>query len=115
MAGDVMTEVVTVPERKARETARRRAAADIVMAELKAFAARHRGQFVVFGSVAEGRMSFDSDFDVVVDFPPERENAAVEFAEDICRRENLPSDVHVKSLAGERFLARIAKHAVNLP
>ena len=34
-----MTEVVTVTERKARESARRRAAADIVMSELKAFGA----------------------------------------------------------------------------
>jgi hypothetical protein len=49
------------------------------------------------------------------DYPPERENAAVEFAEDICRREDLSSDVHVKSLASERFLARIAKDAVTLP
>jgi predicted nucleotidyltransferase len=66
MAGDVMTEVVTLPERKARETARRRAAADVIMPELKAFAERHRGRYLVFGSVAERRMSFDSDFDVVV-------------------------------------------------
>jgi predicted nucleotidyltransferase len=110
-----MTEIVTVPQRKARETARRQAAADLIMAELKAFAANHGGRFMVYGSVAEGRMSFDSDFDVVIDFPLEGENAAVEFVEDICRRENLPSDIHLKSLASERFLARIAGHAVTLP
>jgi predicted nucleotidyltransferase len=110
-----MKEVVTVPQRKARETARRRAAADRAIAELKAFAAGDGGRFMVSGSVAENRMSFDSDFDVVVDFPLERENAAVEFVEDLCRRLNLPADVHLKSLASARFLARIADHAVTLP
>jgi hypothetical protein len=65
--------------------------------------------------VAEDRMSFDSDFDVVVDFPADRENAAIEFVEDLCRAKNLPADVHLKSMVSERFLARIAGHAVVLP
>jgi len=110
-----MTEIVTVPQRKAREIARRRAAADAIMAELKAFAASHGGRYMVFGSVAENRMSFESDFDVVVDFPLDLENAAVEFVEDLCRRLDLPADVHLKSLASARFLGRIADHAVTLP
>jgi predicted nucleotidyltransferase len=115
MAGAAMIEVVTIPQRRAREAARRRAAADLVIAELKAFALSRGGRFVVFGSVAEDRMSFDSDFDVVVDFPPGRENEAIEFVEDLCRREDLPADVHLRSLASERFLTRIADHAVTLP
>lgn len=109
-----MTEVVTISQRKARETARRRAAAVTVMAELRIFAARHGGRFTIFGSVAEGRMSFDSDFDVIVDFPIEHEIAAVEFVEDLCRREKLPHDIHLGSLASRRFLDRIAEHAVTL-
>jgi predicted nucleotidyltransferase len=64
-----MSEVVTVPERKVREAARRRAAARDVMVEAREFAAVHGGRFYVFGSVAEDRMKYDSDFDVVVDFP----------------------------------------------
>lgn len=85
------------------------------MAALRDFALRRGGRFVVFGSVAEDRMSFESDFDVLVDFPPEVETAAVEFVEDLCRAHNLPADIHLKSLASERFLARITDHAVSLP
>ncbi|UFZ02277.1 nucleotidyltransferase domain-containing protein [Bradyrhizobium ontarionense] len=110
-----MVQFVTVSERKARETARRRRAADAVMAELRGFAERCGGHFIVFGSVARQLMSFDSDFDVIIDVPREHELAAVELAEDLCRRHELPADIHLKSQASERLLARIADHAVTLP
>lgn len=60
-------------------------------------------------------MSFDSDFDVIVDVPREHELAAVELAEDLCRRQELPADIHLRSQASARLLARIAGHAVTLP
>lgn len=110
-----MVEVVTISERKARETARRRAAADVVMAGLRAFAERCGGHFIVFGSVAQQRLSFDSDLDVLVDVPREHEGEAVELVEDLCRRHDLPADIQLKSQASERLLARIAYHAVTLP
>jgi predicted nucleotidyltransferase len=110
-----MTEIVTVPERKAREAARRRTAAREVMTEARDFAAAQGGRFYVFGSVAENRIRYDSDFDVVVDFPIEREDEAVAFVETACRRRNLPSDVHLKSRASQRFLDRIRGHMVALP
>ena len=110
-----MAEIVTVPERKAREAERRRTAACEVMTEARDFAAARGGRFYVFGSVAEGRIGYDSDFDVVVDFPTEGEQEAVEFVEEACRRHNLPSDVHLKSRASERFLDRIRGHMVALP
>jgi predicted nucleotidyltransferase len=109
-----MSDVVTVSQRKARETARRRAAADLIMAECRAFAASYGGRFLVFGSVAEDRMKFDSDFDVVVDFP-EHEKEAVNFVEEACHRLNLPCDVIPKSTSSDRFLDRINNHAVPLP
>ena len=110
-----MTEVVTVTERKARESARRRAAADIVMSELKAFGAGRGGKFLIFGSAAEDRMKFDSDLDVVVDLPADREAEALDFVEDACRRQNLPADVHLLSQSSDQFLARIRGHMVQLP
>jgi predicted nucleotidyltransferase len=110
-----MVEVVTISERKARETARRRAAADRVMAELKAFAERYGGRFIVFGSVAQQRLSFDSDFDVIIDVPREHEMAAVELVEDLCRSHDLPADIHLRSQTSDGLLARIADHAVTLP
>ncbi|MCL8486481.1 MULTISPECIES: N-acetylmuramoyl-L-alanine amidase [Bradyrhizobium] len=113
--GAVMIEVVTVSERKERETARRQRAADPLMVELKAFAQRCGGHFSVFGSVAQQRLSFDSDFDVIVDIPPEQEVAAVELVEDLCRQHGLPTDIRLKSHANERLLARVADYAVILP
>jgi predicted nucleotidyltransferase len=111
----MMTEIVTVPERKAREAARRRAAARDVMSEAREFATIRGGRFYVFGSVAEDRIKYDSDFDVVVDFPAASEAEAAEFVEEACRRRDLPPDVHLKSRARERFLDRIRDHMVALP
>jgi predicted nucleotidyltransferase len=108
-----MSDVVTVSERKARETLRRRSAAASVMSELREFGHARGGKFIVFGSAAEDRMKFDSDFDVVVDFPSETE--AVDFVEDLCRKHDLPADVHLKSVSSERFLSRIRDHMIVLP
>jgi predicted nucleotidyltransferase len=110
-----MPEIVTVSERKARETARRRAAALAVMAEAREFASVHGGRFHVFGSAAEDRMKYDSDFDVVVDFPLPTEMEAAEFVEEACRRRNIPSDIHLRSRASARFLDRIRDSMVSLP
>jgi predicted nucleotidyltransferase len=110
-----MSHIVTVAERKAREAARRRAAADFVMSEMKAFCTEHGGRFLIFGSAAEDRMRFDSDLDVVVDFPAEREAEALDFVEDACRRQNLPADIHLKSRSSSGFLDRIRDHMIQLP
>ena len=110
-----MSRIVTVTERKNRERDRRRAAAEIVMSEMKAYGTEHGGRFFVFGSVAEDRMRFDSDLDVVVDFPAPREADAVDFVEDICRKQNLPVDVQMKSRSSGRFLDRIQNHIIELP
>jgi predicted nucleotidyltransferase len=110
-----MSDVVTVSERKARETLRRRSAAASVMSELREFGHARGGKFIVFGSAAEDRMKFDSDFDVVVDFPSDRETEAVDFVEDLCRKHDLPADVHLKSVSSERFLGRIRDHMIVLP
>jgi predicted nucleotidyltransferase len=110
-----MSRIVTVTERKDWESARRRAAADVVMSEMKAFGTERGGRFFIFGSAAEDRMKFDSDLDVVVDFPAEREAEAVNFVEDVCRKQKLPADIHVKSSSSSRFLDRIQNHMIQLP
>ena len=110
-----MSLIVTVAERKARETARHRAAVDRVISEMKAFGAEHGGRFFIFGSAAEDRMKFDSDLDIIVDFPAEREAEALDFVEDACRRQNLPADIHLKSRSSSRFLDRIRNHMIQVP
>jgi predicted nucleotidyltransferase len=110
-----MPEIVTVSERKSREAARRCAAALNVMAEAREYALTRGGRFYVFGSVAAGRIKYDSDFDVVVDFPFGIEAEAADFVEEACQRRRLPSDVHLKSRASKRFLDRIRDQIVSLP
>lgn len=48
-----MSSIVIVAERKAREAARRRAAASLVMAELRTFAVERGGRFLIFGSASK--------------------------------------------------------------
>lgn len=110
-----MSSIVTIAERKSRETARRRAAADLVMSEMRSFGAERGGRFLIFGSAAEDRMKFDSDLDVVVDFPAELELEALEFVEDACRRQGLPADIHLKSRSSDSFLGRIRGHMAQVP
>jgi predicted nucleotidyltransferase len=110
-----MTEIVTVPERQAREAARGGAAARRVMDAIKEFGAAHGGRYHVFGSAAAHRKTFDSDFNVLVDFPPERESEAAEFVENACRSAGIPFDVYLKSTASPRFLDRIRSRMIALP
>jgi predicted nucleotidyltransferase len=110
-----MTRIVTVAERKDREAARRRAAADAVMSDLRAFGAARGGRFLVFGSAAKDRMDFDSDLDVVIDFPIDDEIEAIDFVESTCRKRDLPADVHIKSRSSDRFIEAIRKEAIQLP
>jgi predicted nucleotidyltransferase len=112
---EMTPEIVTVSERKAREAAHRRSAAREVMALVREFAVTHRGRRYVFGSVAEDRMKYDSDFDVVVDFPPDMETEAAEFVENANQRLDLPCDVNLKSRATDKFLDRIRDQMVILP
>jgi hypothetical protein len=69
---------LTVAERKRRSAERLAAAADAVIRELADYARKTGGpgRFIVFGSAASGEMRYDSDFDVIVDFPAAEEAAA---------------------------------------
>jgi predicted nucleotidyltransferase len=105
-----MSAVVTVSERKARETERLRKAADSIFAELIGYAAAHHGRYMVFGSVATGAIRPDSDSDVVVDFPEEAERAAIDAVEAVCTKYGMRADVHSTRTAGPNFLKRISGH-----
>jgi predicted nucleotidyltransferase len=105
-----MSAVVTVSERKARETERLRKAAASIVAELTGYAAVHHGRYFVFGSVATGAIRPDSDFDVVVDFPEDAERAAIAEVEAVCAKYRIPADVHSTRTSGPDFLNRISGH-----
>jgi predicted nucleotidyltransferase len=101
--------VVTVSERKRRSAERMTAAAEAVMAELLEYARAHGGKFIVFGSAASGTMRRDSDLDVIVDFPLDREADAWREVEDACVRHGIKPDVLPASMTKKSFISRIMK------
>ena len=62
---------------------------------------------MVFGSAARGDIRFDSDFDLVVDFPPAKERGALEFAERACVEHGLRPDLRLMSEISPHFVERI--------
>jgi predicted nucleotidyltransferase len=105
-----MSAVVTVSERKARETERLRKAAGNILAELTRYAAVNQGRYLVFGSVATGAIRPDSDFDVIVDFPEKAERAAIDEVETVCAKYGMRADIHSARTSGPDFLKRISGH-----
>lgn len=101
--------IVTLPERKAREAARRTDAVARVSARLAAYARAHGGRYLIYGSAARGAMRFDSDVDILVDFPPELHADSWRFAEDACAEERLPADIRPYAWCSERFLAHVSR------
>ncbi len=104
--------VTTLTERKAAEAARRKRAADDVVRELDEYARKHGGRFVIFGSYATDTMRFDSDLDVLIDFPADRTGDAWRFVEDVCARLAVPLDVHDARTTKASFVERV--HAQGL-
>ena len=107
--------VVTVQERKTRRAEQLRAAAKSAIAKLRIYATERSGQFLVFGLAARNDMQFDSDFDVIVDFPLGAQSAARDYAEDICRSVGLTPDVHLISEASPTLMSRVSRDALTLP
>lgn len=109
MSGGAMdsTTLTTVPARKAAEAARRVQAAHEAIGELARHARDNGGRFIVFGSYVTGTMRFDSDLDLLIDFPRERSGDAWRFAEDVCARLALPVDLHDAITTKPAFVERV--------
>jgi predicted nucleotidyltransferase len=103
-----MERIVTLAERKAAEAERRQSAVDEMRPELAAYAREHGGRFLLFGSAARGQMRFDSDVDILVDFPPDALNDAWNFAERACWDRRLEPDITPFSWCKGRFRERVA-------
>jgi len=106
--------VVTVEERKKSEAARRRAAVAEIMRALSEFAKEHGGKFLIFGSAARGMIGYDSDIDVIVDFPAEEEADACSYVEHLCARYELQADLLSKRTTAQKFLDRISIESMAL-
>ena len=79
-----MARIVTLKEQKAAEAERRLRAVDDLRSALAEYAREHGGRFLLFGSAARGDMRYDSDVDILVDFPPDTLDDAWNFAERAC-------------------------------
>jgi predicted nucleotidyltransferase len=108
--------VVTLSQRKKREAQRRGDAARAVMDRLRAYitTSGNVGRFIVFGSAVTKSMRHDSDFDVMIDFPPDRESAAWRVVEDACREADLPADILSTATTTSRFVEKILARAVEV-
>jgi|HubBroStandDraft_6_1064221.scaffolds.fasta_scaffold2557857_1 predicted nucleotidyltransferase len=111
---EAMDRIVTVAERKTAEAARRQRAVADLRCALDAYARAHGGRFLLFGSAAHGQMRYDSDVDILVEFPPDRQGAAWNFAERACWDRRLEPDVMAAAWCSEDFLALVRPKAVVL-
>jgi Nucleotidyltransferase domain len=102
-----MGRVLTLKERKPAETDRRRRAVEDLRSALAAYARQHSGRFLLFGSAARGDMRYNSDVDILVDFPPDALDDAWNFAERACWDRRLDPDITPFSWCKGRFLERV--------
>jgi predicted nucleotidyltransferase len=107
--------IVTLRERKERELARRREAVQRIKERLRAHVqSAGNGRFIIFGSAASDTMRFDSDIDILIDFPPERESAAWRAAEEACREARLPAHILSTATTKQEFLDRVMARKVDI-
>ena len=88
-----MQRIVTLPERKAAEAARRASAVEALVPVLAEYAQVHGGRFLLFGSAARGTMTYHSDVDILLDFPEDTLGEAWNFAETACWDRKLEPDL----------------------
>ena len=89
--------ILTLKERHALKMERVARAID---AALTAYARRHGGRFVRFGSTAEGRTR-----DIIADLAGESSLVAADFAERLCRDNGMSPDTHAGAYLSPAFKA----------
>lgn len=80
-----------------------------VVTALTDYAQQRDGTFVVFGSFAQGAMRFDSDLDIMIDFPAESTGDAWRFVEDVCAKLSVSADIHDARTTKPEFAARVRR------
>lgn len=108
------TDCQTVSSIKTSEVARIVAGVVALKETQRDYANGNNGTFFFFGSAARGNLRYDSDIDVLVDFPDGRISEAWRFFEDACRKEGLTPDVRPKNLCPPKFLEKALVGAVEL-
>lgn len=111
MEPPVSTTTVTLADRKARETLRRRHAAEAISVELTRFARERGGRLFLFGSCALGTITDRSDIDVLIDVDESHEAEAWSVVEELSRTFAIPADIHSRSSSQPAFVARVVRTA----
>jgi len=114
-AATPMGSVQTLAQRKQARVEEIRAGVASLREALAAYGRAHGGRFLIYGSAVSDRLHYDSDVDLLVDFPAPATSAAVDFVEETCARLNLRVDVQPKTWCKEAFLARIIPQAQVVP
>lgn len=110
-ARTMATTWLTLESRKAEAVASISRGISALREDLAVFAKRMGGKFLMYGSAARGDYRFDSDVDIIVDFPSAKESDAWRFAEEACRRHGLVPDVRPRRYCEKKFIDRIASDA----
>jgi predicted nucleotidyltransferase len=105
----------SIEQRKADEAARRAGAPDRLRAELEDFARRRGGRYILYGSLARGEARYDSDIDLLVDFPAEHEPEAWSLAERVCAEIGIESDIRPLGWCKKTFLDRALRTTKVIP
>jgi predicted nucleotidyltransferase len=110
-----MEAVLTLDQRKRARAEEIREGVGRLRDELAEYGRAHGGRFWIYGSAVTGRIRYDSDIDVLVDFDRSRMAAAFDFLETACVRLRLKLDAQPKSWCTAAFIDRIVPKALVLP
>ena len=99
----------TLAERKAAAVRQIGQRCEMLEAELGKYARAHAGRFVLYGSMARGDHRFNSDVDILVDFPAHEQDEAWRHAEQLCRSLGLKGDIALLRTASPRFVEHIRR------
>jgi tRNA nucleotidyltransferase (CCA-adding enzyme) len=102
-----MQRIVTLTERKLLEMARRQHAVTALVPVLAEYARAHGGRFLLYGSAARGQMKYDSDIDLLLDFPEDTLSEAWNFAETACWDRGVEPDLMPLSWCKQAFLDHV--------
>lgn len=101
----------TIEARKRDESVRRNALADVLSDRLGPYAREKGGRYILYGSLARREARFDSDVDLLLDFPPEAEGEAWRQAECLCAELGIEHDIKPVGWCDPQFVAKIMPRA----
>jgi predicted nucleotidyltransferase len=104
----------TIDQGKRDEAGRRVSAVRAIFERLRQYAQSKGGRFLLYGSTARGETGFDSDIDLLLDFPADLEADAWRFVEEVCAAHGMEADIKPLAWCTPQFAAQVTMQAVVL-